>query len=296
MSKEAFEMIDFRLHSLSNFSDDQIQQWIHNGIVKIASITEIPVEQFEQLISMQNAEIKRRANYPTIDINTPERIALRQQIIQDYFECFQGTQKNKVAAVVLGQIASGKTSYCKQLMFDSHAFVVDVDYIKQGYQSMDGLRADFDEGKGTDQIHEEASMLSKQVLSMALNQGYNLIIPKTGISYNSIEKIVKSLKQKGYDVSMVYIDLPIEKCIERNYFRFADEITSGIPSRLIPFDAIKRIDDKPFLTFAKFLKEKDRGLVDNFIALSNDVEMGHPMQQIPLEDILSFYSQTKSHG
>ena len=296
MSKEAFEMIDLRLHSLSNFSDEQIQQWIHNGIVKIASITEIPVEQFEQLISMQNAEIKRRANYPTIDINTPERIALRQQIIQDYFECFQGTQKNKVAAVVLGQIASGKTSYCKQLMFNSHAFVVDVDYIKQGYQSMDGLRADFDEGKGTDQIHEEASMLSKQVLSMALNQGYNLIIPKTGISYNSIEKIVKSLKQKGYDVSMVYIDLPIEKCIERNYFRFADEITSGIPSRLIPFDAIKRIDDKPFLTFAKFLKEKDRGLVDNFIALSNDVEMGHPMQQIPLEDILSFYSQTKSHG
>ena len=289
-------MIDLRLHSLSNFSDEQIQQWIHNGIVKIASITEIPVEQFEQLISMQNAEIKRRANYPTIDINTPERIALRQQIIQDYFECFQGTQKNKVAAVVLGQIASGKTSYCKQLMFNSHAFVVDVDYIKQGYQSMDGLRADFDEGKGTDQIHEEASMLSKQVLSMALNQGYNLIIPKTGISYNSIEKIVKSLKQKGYDVSMVYIDLPIEKCIERNYFRFADEITSGIPSRLIPFDAIKRIDDKPFLTFAKFLKEKDRGLVDNFIALSNDVEMGHPMQQIPLEDILSFYSQTKSHG
>ena len=296
MSKEAFEMIDFRLHSLSNFSDEQIQQWIHNGIVKIASITEIPVEQFEQLISMQNAEIKRRAKYPTIDINTPERIALRQQIIQDYFECFQGTQKNKVAAVVLGQIASGKTSYCKQLMFNSHAFVVDVDYIKQGYQSMDGLRADFDEGKGTDQIHEEASMLSKQVLSMALNQGYNLIIPKTGISYNSIEKIVKSLKQKGYDVSMVYIDLPIEKCIERNYFRFADEITSGIPSRLIPFDAIKRIDDKPFLTFAKFLKEKDRGLVDNFIALSNDVEMGHPMQQIPLEDILSFYSQPKSHG
>ena len=289
-------MIDFRLHSLSNFSDEQIQQWIHNGIVKIASITEIPVEQFEQLISMQNAEIKRRAKYPTIDINTPERIALRQQIIQDYFECFQGTQKNKVAAVVLGQIASGKTSYCKQLMFNSHAFVVDVDYIKQGYQSMDGLRADFDEGKGTDQIHEEASMLSKQVLSMALNQGYNLIIPKTGISYNSIEKIVKSLKQKGYDVSMVYIDLPIEKCIERNYFRFADEITSGIPSRLIPFDAIKRIDDKPFLTFAKFLKEKDRGLVDNFIALSNDVEMGHPMQQIPLEDILSFYSQPKSHG
>lgn len=287
-------MIDFKLHSLSNFSDEQIQEWIHAGIAKIASITNMPIEQFEQLIAMQNAEIERRAKHPTLDINTPERLALRQHIIEDYFECFKDAHKNKAAAVVLGQIASGKTSYCKQLMFNSHAFVVDVDYIKQGYQSMDGLRADFDEGKGTDQIHEEASMLSKQVLSMAANQGYNLIIPKTGINYNSIEKIVKQLKQNGYFVAMVYIDLPIEKCIERNYFRFADEIMSGVPSRLIPFDAIERIDDKPFLTFARFLKEKDRGLVDNFLALSNDVEMGHSMEPIALDDIMAFYSQKQN--
>lgn len=287
-------MIDFKLHSLSNFSDQEIQSWISAGISKIASITEMPIDQFEQLIAMQNAEIAKRAQHPTLDINTPERIALREQIKKDYFECFNNARQDKIAAVVLGQIASGKTSYCKQLMFNNDAFVVDVDYIKQGYQSMDGLRADFDEGKGTDQIHEEASLLSKQVLSEASKQGFNLIIPKTGINYNSIEKIVKELKQNGYYVAMVYIDLPIEKCIERNYFRFADEIASGIPSRLIPFDAIERIDDKPFSTFARFLTEKDKGLVDDFIALSNDVEMGSQMESIPLEDILNFYAeQTK---
>ena len=287
-------MIDFKLHSLSNFSDQEIQSWISAGISKIASITEMPIDQFEQLIAMQNAEIAKRAQHPTLDINTPERIALREQIKKDYFECFNNARQDKIAAVVLGQIASGKTSYCKQLMFNSNAFVVDVDYIKQGYQTMDGLRADFDEGKGTDQIHEEASLLSKQVLSEASKQGFNLIIPKTGINYNSIEKIVKELKQNGYYVAMVYIDLPIEKCIERNYFRFADEIASGIPSRLIPFDAIERIDDKPFSTFARFLTEKDKGLVDDFIALSNDVEMGSQMESIPLEDILNFYAeQTK---
>lgn len=284
-------MIDFKLHSLSNFSDQEIQSWISAGISKIASITEMPVDQFEQLIEMQNAEIAKRAQHPTLDINTPERIALREQIKKDYFECFKDARQDKIAAVVLGQIASGKTSYCKQLMFNSNAFVVDVDYIKQGYQSMDGLRADFDEGKGTDQIHEEASLLSKQILSNAAQQGFNLIIPKTGINYNSIEKIVKELKQNGYYVAMVYIDLPIEKCIERNYFRFADEIASGIPSRLIPFDAIERIDDKPFSTFARFLTERDKGLVDDFIALSNDVEMGSQMENIPLEDILTFHKE-----
>ena len=287
-------MIDFKLHSLSNFSDQEIQSWISAGISKIASITEMPIDQFEQLIAMQNAEIAKRAQHPTLDINTPERIALREQIKKDYFECFNNARQDKIAAVVLGQIASGKTSYCKQLMFNNDAFVVDVDYIKQGYQSMDGLRADYDEGKGTDQIHEDASLLSKQVLSEASKQGFNLIIPKTGINYNSIEKIVKELKQNGYYVAMVYIDLPIEKCIERNYFRFADEIASGIPSRLIPFDAIERIDDKPFSTFARFLTEKDKVLVDDFIALSYDVEMGSQMESIPLEDILNFYAeQTK---
>ncbi len=281
-------MVNFKLHSLKNFSEQEINSWIDAGLKTVADKLGIDVTTLQQMIELQLQEIDERAKFPTIDIKTPEREELRKQIISDYFDEFADSKKDHTAIVVLGQIASGKSSFCKNLIANDHAFVVDVDYIKQGYGTMPGLMFEFDAGKGTTQIHEEASMLSKQIIAMASEQGYNLVIPKTGVNYYSIESILKKLKEKGYFVGLAYVDLPIQKCIERNYYRFMDEYLSGKPSRLIPYQDIKNIDDNPFLTFARFLKTKENGLVDSFVAMSNDVEPGAPMQSIPLEDIMQF--------
>ena len=243
--------------------------------------------EFERLVKEQYKEIDERAKFPTIEINTEEREALRNQIIADYFNEFSGAKKENTAIIVLGQIASGKSTFCKSLLENDHAFVVDSDFIKQGYGSMRGLKDDFDNGKGTTQVHEEASMLSKKIISLASEYGYNLVIPKTGVNYNSIENIVKNLKSKNYYVGMAYVDLPIKKCIQRNYDRYLNEMLSGSPSRLIPFEDIKAIDDNPFKTFARFLMNRD-GLVNDFVAFSNDVGSGEAMKQISTEEIIQF--------
>ena len=285
-------MIDFNAHSLKNYTNDDVKRWTYEGMVTVAKKMGISVEEFTKIIAIQNREIDARAKFPTIDINTPERINLRNKIIADYFDCFCNAKKQKTAIVVLGQIASGKSSFCTRLVHDNEAFIVDADYIKQGYGLMSGLSDDFDNGKGTNQIHEEASMLSKKIIQLASDCGYNLVIPKTGINYSSIEGIVTSLKNKGYYVGLAYIDLPIKKCIERNYFRYIDEMQKGKPARLIDFDAIKRIDDNPFKTYVKFLCNKNN-LVDDFAAFSNDVEAGQEMQQISTEEILKFANENK---
>lgn len=284
-------MTNFNLHSLANFSRDEINSWIAEGMQKVSQKMGIDVIVLEEMIKNQSAVIAERAKHQTIDINTLERQILRQNIIADYFHEFEDAKKERTAIVVLGQIASGKTSFCKSLLENDHAFVVDSDFIKQGYGNMAGLSAEFDNGRGTDQIHEEASMLAKQVLAQAASEGYNLVIPKTGIEYSSIEKILTNLKQNGYYVGLAYVDLPIKKCVERNFYRYIDEMLNGTPCRLIPFKTIEMIDDKPFKTFSKFLIERDRGLVDDFVALSNDVAHGEQMKQISLDEVLEFAHQ-----
>lgn len=286
-------MVNFKLHSLQNFSEEEVDAWIDDGMKKVAEKMNIDVQTLQEMIRLQSEEIESRAKFPTIDINTDERKELRSQIVEDYFEEFADAKKDKTAIVVLGQIASGKSSFCKSLLENDHAFVVDVDYIKQGYGTMPGLMFEFDNGKGTTQIHEEASMLSKQIISLASDHGYNLVIPKTGVNYYSIEKILTDLKSKGYFVGLAYVDLPIKKCIERNFYRYVNEYLSGKPSRLIPFQDIKEINDNPFLTFVRFLKNKQSGLVDSFVAMSNDVAPGMPMESIPLESIMQFESAEK---
>ena len=140
----------------------------------------------------------------------------------------------------------------------------------------------------TDYIHEEASMLTKKVMAIAASQGFDLVIPKTAEKKESITRIVKLLREHDYDITMVYIDLPIEKCVARNFYRFAYEMENGIPSRLISLETIRKINDSPFRTFAEFLI--DNMGVKNFVAYRNDGD-GSPMKEIPLKDILEYYNK-----
>lgn len=279
----------FDKHSFENFSESDIDTWLNRGLEEVAKKLGVDKYQLEQVIIAQEKEVFERAKKQSIDDNSEERLKLREKILIDYLDEFKDANKSRKATIVLGQIASGKTSYCKKLGKANNAMIVDVDFIKQGYNNIYGLRDDFDDGKGTDYIHEEASMLTKKVMAIAAEQGFDLIIPKTAEKKDSITKIVNLLKLYNYDISMVYIDLPIEKCIERNFYRFAYEIEHGIPSRLIPLDTIRRINDMPFKTFAEFLNNNQG--VKKFKAFRNDGNLGEPMREISLSDILEYYNR-----
>lgn len=280
-------MIDFKKHSLKNFNDVQIDSWIQRGLKNVANMMNIDKDELERIINVQETEIAERKKRPTINDNSLERIYLRDKILRDYQELYQNARQDKKAVIVLGQIASGKSSLCKVLENSGENVIVDVDFIKQGHGSMAGLRFDFDDGLGTDMIHEEASMLSKRFLDNMSTFGYNLVIPKAGTNYSSIEKIARKLKTKGYEVQICYIDLPIEKCVERNYYRFVDESRNRVPSRLVPFNIIAMIDDNPFKTFTKFLLNHSP-YIDSYYAYSNDVSMGEEMVPIDLNEIIEY--------
>lgn len=290
-------MVDFRKHSLKNYTYDDVKGWLSDGIENVARIMDVDKDELGEVISDYEHEIRERALHPTIKDSSEERRELRRGILADYINLYQDAGHDRRAIIVLGQIASGKSSFCKKLESGGDCAVVDVDFIKQGHGFMEGLKQDFDEGKGTDMVHEEASMLAKEYLNMMSNFGYNLVIPKSGTDYNSIEHIVELLKYKGYEVTLCYIDLPIKKCVERNFYRFIDEYRRGLQPRLIPFNVIKTIDDKPFKTFARFLSENSP-YVDRYAAYSNDVEQGEEMIPIDINEILDYieHQEERSEG
>lgn len=287
-------MVDFKLHSLKNFENAETEDWIEEGMRDVASKLELDLDALTDFINDTEREIARRAKFPTIDDNSLERNALRDDILLDYENLFKSASKGRTATIVLGQIAAGKSSFCRNLRAKTNAMIIDVDYIKQGHGVMDALKKDFDYGRGTDMIHEEASMLSKKLLSRVSKSGYDLIIPKTGIAYDSIYNMASLLKERGYKITLCYIDLPIKACIERNFYRFIDEFMQGIPCRLVPFSTIRSIDDKPFKTFQKFLINKNNGLIDEFNAYSNDVPSYQQMQKIDIADILQYTEAEES--
>ncbi len=280
-------MVDFKKHSLKNYTYDDVNEWLSEGLNNVAQIMNIDKEQLKARISEQEGEIAKRKLHPTIDDHSDERKALRLSILADYIDLYQDARKDRRAVIVLGQIASGKTSYCKILENGGENAIVDVDFIKQGHGFMQALKSDFDNGRGTDMIHEEASMLAKEYLNLMSNFGYNLVIPKAGTEFSSIDKIARLLKSKGYNIMLCYIDLPIKKCVERNFYRFIYELKQGVPSRLVPFNVIENIDDKPFKTFSKFLMEHSP-YIDQYSAFSNDVEQGEEMIPIDINDILDY--------
>ena len=289
-------MNELAKHSLKNYSEAKLKGFLSEGVAKVAEIMGMDKDSLTNFIKEQEEIIRERAKNETIFDNSIERIELREKIIREYFDYFKNTDKNHHAIIVLGQIASGKSSYCRKIAERTNTMIVDSDYIKQGHDSMDGLKMDFDYGKGTDMIHEEASMLAKKIINEAGGMGYNLILPKTGIDPLSIQKIVNNLKSFGYHITLVYIDLSIEKCIERNYYRFIDEYRRGIPSRLVPFKTIAKIDDKPFKTFVKMVREQEFNGIDKFLAYSNNVGINENMVSLSIDEMLKFDLQDNEYS
>ncbi len=287
--QDFFDRISFK-----NYSENEIFKWYSKGIREIAEQSNIDSIKLNQFISEQENEIKERAKHPTINDNSPDRLKFRETIVKDYFNIYPNAAKEKRAVILLGQIAAGKSSLSERFSNDLNAMIVDVDFIKQGKGAFEGLRYDFDLGRGTDQVHEEASMLSKIVLSKATDEGYNLVIPKTGLEKSSIEKIVNNLKDNGYIVGVIYVGLPLDKCIQRNIYRFINELSLQKPCRLIPLKTLMMIDDKPFYTFGDLLMNRSQNDIDFFEAYSNDVGMGEEPISIDLNLIIEYINNKNS--
>ena len=249
---------------------NKLKQLINN--IDLSSINQ------EQLLELLNHPALVEAELRMFSIPILEE-EVQTQTVLDLIEkanSYAGNtvEQGKKATILIGLPASGKSFYAEQLATEQQAAIVDSDDAKRilpGYGS----------GLGANSVAPLSSEYSNLVLKTLSDNGSNIIIPTVGGSkkYQSIEKKIKMLQDKGYEVSVGLIDTDFNHALIRMLNRFTD---SG---RLIATDYFVDVDNTPRDTYNEL---KRTGLVTNFAFLNNNFAQG---QQTVEEDNTQLFRQ-----
>ncbi len=197
-------------------------------------------------------------------LNLPNREKLRKKIFNEEIvrQLKLGPKKKeRKATLILGLPAAGKSYLSKPLLTTGGAIEIDADNFKE-------LIPEFKmEPNMVSGVHEESVMLSNRLLQNSAKKGYNLVIGKVGGSYHGIKEQLDLLEQNGYNVEIIFNDIPFDVSVERNMTRF----DTGASKRLVPIGSIIKGDQGIRNTFAQALLHP---AVKKGIIYSNDVKKG----------------------
>ena len=193
----------------------------------------------------------------TDQINTPARQQLRKQIADKLYGNGAKKKEGKVW-LVLGVPASGKSTISDPIMEREGALLIDSDEAKK-------MLPEFSNGLLAGAVHEESSDIATNVMERAITNYDNIVWPLVGKTRSSIDEKVQKFKEAGYEVNLVYVDLPIEKAIERTKARFRHT------GRLVPPRYLQSVGLKPRQNYDKIKTEKG---VDSYEAWDNDILRG----------------------
>lgn len=125
----------------------------------------------------------------------------------------------KKAYYVIGLPASGKSTIACKIADFSHSAILDNDYAKRKLPEFKQHCC------GATLVHDEADQIvfsnsEYSAIEYCVGNGYNIVIPKIGGNLNGVITLTDSLKNKGYDVFLVLIDLDRKAATQRAFMRF----------------------------------------------------------------------------
>jgi N12 class adenine-specific DNA methylase len=178
-------------------------------------------------------------------------------------------RKDRVAVIVLGPPAAGKSGIANRLSDSLGAMIVDNDYAKRKIPEFHGNPL------GAMLVHTESDEIingADGVRDRVQAMGANMVIPVVGKTYSGVAEKVRGLKADGYTVRLVNVVLPTDKVLGRAARRYD---SSG---RYVSLSYIAEdVGEKPSMTYDRAKKE---GLADEYLTLSTDVERGQPWKQL----------------
>ena len=196
----------------------------------------------------------------TDQINTPARQKLRREIADKLYGDGAAKKEGKVW-LVLGVPASGKSTFSDPLVEREGALLIDSDEAKK-------MLPEFSNGLLAGAVHEESANIAETVFSRAMANNDNMVLPLVGKTMPKLQEKIDKLKEAGYKVNLIYVDLPVEKAIERTKARFRHT------GRLVPPDYLRKVGLKTRENYDKLKVTKE---VDSYEAWDSDVARGsHP--------------------
>ena len=146
-------------------------------------------------------------------------------------------QPNRKVIFLAGGAGSGKSNVVKKLGLESQGFkIVNSDISLEWLKKNSGLPANMN-----DLTKEQLSTLGKlQYQSRQISKGKmmkyqgnadGVVVDGTGGSINAMTKLVNEFKDKGYDVSMVFVETSLETALDRNRVRKERSLTDKIVTK-----------------------------------------------------------------
>lgn len=188
---------------------------------------------------------------------TKERQEFHKDTIKKYINENGGSTKLGTSYFLGGAPATGKSSILNSgdVVLPKGILVIDSDHLKQKfipeYDKMvkDGVV------KSASKVHEESSMLSKQIVATCAKNGYDIVNDGVGDgSYESVEKKVLEQRQAGKRVVANYVTTSVNTSLQREKLR-AEKSGRKVPetyvrnmhseiSKLVPKMAEKKLFDE----------------------------------------------------
>ena len=248
---------------------------LQDVINRLANDEDVSVDEIYNLPQIRKVSKEVAEREETYAINTPERNALRQDIVsklsnkgsysgvdENGKEVYNGNVKQERRAdIVIGLSAAGKSSVLVNPLSERYSSrIIDSDMAKEELP-------EFDNGLGANAVHRESQVIISDVLGQATQNGDNIVWAIVGGNdAQSLISKIEDLKSFGYSVHLHLNELSNNKALGRALNRFLET------GRYIPPEVIKAYGDTPTQNFNTIINTE--GLVDGYTHYSNDVARG----------------------
>lgn len=187
---------------------------------------------------------------PTANITSPERVALRNKIVDELYGTGAAV-KGKKAWLVIGPPGAGKTTAVVQQLKDTYgAQEIDSDIVKRHLPEYNG-------GNGSSILHEESALMvegehgppsgkfPKGWLQRAIEAGDNIALPQIGKNTDKIKRQIEILHKLGYEVNVEYVHIEPPEAARRVIERWRNGKQGFVDPKYVLID----VDSKPLNTY-----------------------------------------------
>jgi predicted kinase len=161
---------------------------------------------------------------------------------------------DRKATILIGPPAAGKSTLANPIAIEQRAAIIDSDEIKKAMPEYQG-------GIGAMAVHEESSQIAKGLLNTVKDFGLNVVVPKVGDSPASIRKLQQELKDAGYEVKLINMEVAYPEARRRMFGRFVET------GRLLGPDYMRMVGDNPTQTYYTL---KEEGVFDGYANIDNN--------------------------
>ena len=208
---------------------------------------------------------------------TPQRKVLRDSIKEKIFGDLKPSQGTPVGILLAGPPGAGKSTLLKKLFEDENLanpnitgglkledfVVIDADNIKTmlleqaskdgsldsfikpaSFKALEDFGVSFSPLEFASLVHEESSMIAKDIQKNAIAGGYNVIFDQVCSNPKKVDDLVEQLSAEGYYVSVVEIHADFKFSEQSAFNRTIHALQDGRSARYVPTEVIKDMYDE----------------------------------------------------